>query len=138
MATITEPHSRAPEQMTGRHRLILVLLLGAQFMLALDFSILNVALPDIGKGLHFSLENLQWIPTAFALTAAGFTLLFGRIADLAGRRRMFLIGMALLAGASLIGGLATSQGMLLTGRVLQGLATAIVTPAALSLLTTSF
>jgi MFS family permease len=88
--------------------------------------------------LGFSLDDLQWIATAFALPAAGFTLLFGRVADLFGRRRMLLAGMALLAGGSLIGGLALSPGMLLFGRVMQGLATAIATPAALSLLTTSF
>ncbi len=141
MSTVTEvtdaPDGAAPT-MTGRQKLILVLLLGAQFMLAADFSILNVALPDIGKGLHFSLANLQWVTTAFALSAAGFTLLFGRVADLFGRRKLFLIGMALLTVASLVGGLANQPGVLLTGRVCQGLATAMVTPAALSLLTTSF
>lgn len=125
-------------RMDSRHKLILVILLGAQFMLAVDFSILNVALPAIGKGLGFAIGNLQWVATAFALPAAGFTLLFGRIADLFGRRRLFLTGMALLAGASMIGGLAVSPAMLLTGRVIQGLATALVTPAAMSLLTTSF
>lgn len=125
-------------RMTGRQKLVLVLLLGAQFMLAVDFSILNVALPVIGEGLGFTLGSLQWIATAFALTAAGFTLLFGRIADLFGRRRMFIAGMALLGVSSLAGGLATSPTMLLVARVAQGLATAIVTPAGLSLLTTSF
>jgi MFS family permease len=124
--------------MSSRHKLILTLLLGAQFMLAIDFSILNVALPVVGRGLGFGLDELQWIATAFALPAAGFTLLFGRVADLFGRRRMLLAGMALLAVGSLIGGLATAPAMLLTGRVLQGLATAIATPAALSLITTSF
>ncbi|MBG6092327.1 MFS transporter [Actinomadura viridis] len=125
-------------RMTSRQKLILILLLGAQFMLAIDFSILNVALPVVGGGLGFGLDDLQWIATAFALPAAGFTLLFGRIADLAGRRRMLLTGMMLLAAGSLLGGLATTPALLLTGRVLQGLATAIATPAALSLLTTSF
>ncbi|MCW2916042.1 MAG: major facilitator superfamily 1 [Actinomycetia bacterium] len=139
----TSTHSQvAPPPVAGRmdarQKLILVLLLGAQFMLAVDFSILNVALPVVGDGLGFSLDNLQWIATAFALPAAGFTLLFGRVADLFGRRRMLLAGLALLAAGSLIGGLAASPAMLLTGRVLQGLATAIATPAALSLLTTSF
>ncbi|MFE4862262.1 MFS transporter [Streptomyces sp. NPDC056670] len=125
-------------RMTSRQRLILVLLLGSQFMLAADFSILNVALPDIGTGLGFSIGSLQWVTTAFALAAAGFTLLFGRVADLFGRRRLFLTGMGMLTLASLVGGLATSPEMLLVGRVAQGLATAIVTPAALSLLTTTF
>lgn len=119
-------------------RVILILLLAAQFMLAADFSILNVALPDIGRGLGFSLGSLQWITTSFALAAAGFTLLFGRIADLFGRRRMFLLGIGLLTAASLVGGFAVSPAMLLVGRTAQGVATAVVTPAALSLLTTSF
>jgi EmrB/QacA subfamily drug resistance transporter len=129
---------RDPARMTGRQRVVLVLLLSAGFTLAVDFSILTVALPVIGSDVGFSLENLQWIATSFALCAAGFTLLFGRIADLFGRRRLFLGGMALLGVASLVGGLAVSPEMLLTARVAQGLATAAVTPAALSLLTTSF
>ncbi|WP_327069979.1 MFS transporter [Kitasatospora sp. NBC_01250] len=125
-------------RLSGRLLLVLIVLLVAQFMLAVDFSILNVALPVIGKGLGFSLGNLQWIGTAFALSAAGFTLLFGRVADLFGRRRLFLLGLALLGAASLAGGLATSPTILLIARVAQGLATAAVTPAGLSLLTTSF
>ncbi|MFJ7152113.1 MFS transporter [Streptomyces sp. NPDC100445] len=124
--------------LTPRLRLVLVLLLAAQFMLAVDFSILNVALPVIGAGLGFSLAHLQWIGTSFALCAAGFTLLFGRIADLFGPRRLFLGGLVVLAAASLAGGLAQSPGMLIAARVCQGLATAAVTPAGLSLLTTSF
>ncbi|GHF24834.1 MFS transporter [Streptomyces griseoluteus] len=124
--------------LTPRLRLTLVLLLAAQFMLAVDFSILNVALPVIGRGLGFPLAGLQWIGTSFALCAAGFTLLFGRVADLFGRRRLFLGGLAVLAVASLAGGLATSPGVLLAARLLQGLATAAVTPAGLSLMTTSF
>ncbi|WTL47018.1 MFS transporter [Streptomyces sp. NBC_01497] len=124
--------------MTGRQRLVLTLLLGAQFMIAVDFSILNVALPAVGRGLGFPLADLQWISTAFALAAAGFTLLFGRIADLVGRKRLFLGGMIVLGSASLLGGLAVSPEMLLVARVLQGLATAAVTPAGLALLTTSF
>ncbi|GGS68278.1 MFS transporter [Streptomyces tanashiensis] len=129
---------RAEARMTGRMRLVLVVLLLAQFMLAVDFSILNVALPVIGQGLGFSLGGLQWIATAFALAAAGFTLLFGRVADLVGRRRLFLGGMALLGVSSLAGGLATGPEVLMAARVAQGLATAAVTPAGLSLLTSSF
>ncbi|CAL9413058.1 putative MFS-type transporter EfpA [Streptomyces sp. enrichment culture] len=128
----------APAVLTPRLRLVLVLLLAAQFMLAVDFSILNVALPVIGEGLGFSLAHLQWIGTAFALCAAGFTLLFGRVADLFGRRRLFLGGLAVLGVASLVGGLAQSPEVLIAARVFQGLATAAVTPAGLSLLTTSF
>ncbi|MEU6601638.1 MFS transporter [Streptomyces flaveolus] len=128
----------APAVLTSRLRLVLVLLLAAQFMLAVDFSILNVALPVIGEGLGFSLAHLQWIGTAFALCAAGFTLLFGRVADLFGRRRLFLGGLAVLGVASLVGGLAQNPEVLIAARVFQGLATAAVTPAGLSLLTTSF
>ncbi|WP_240957597.1 MFS transporter [Streptomyces barkulensis] len=127
-----------PTRLTPRLRLVLVILLAAQFMLAVDFSILNVALPVIGEGLGFELANLQWIATSFALCAAGFTLLFGRIADLFGRRRLFLGGLLVLGAASLLGGLATSPELLIVARILQGLATAAVTPAGLSLLTTSF
>ena len=128
----------APEALTPRLRLVLILLLSTQFMLAVDFAILNVALPVIGKGLGFSIAHLTWIATSFALCAAGFTLFLGRVADLFGRRRLFLWGLVVLGAASLLGGLAQNPAMLITARVLQGLATAAVTPAALSLLTTSF
>jgi MFS family permease len=107
-------------------------------MFAVDFSILNVALPKLGEGVGLERSALPWVITAFALPAAGFTLLFGRIADLYGRRRLFLIGIALLAVSSLVGGFAVNPEMLLTARVLQGFATAIATPAALSLLVTAF
>jgi EmrB/QacA subfamily drug resistance transporter len=127
-----------PARMTARQRLVMVLLLTASFTLAVDFSILNVALPRIGADVGFSLEHLQWIATSFALCAAGFTLFFGRVADLFGRKRLFIAGMALLGIGSLLGGLATEPGLLLAARIAQGIATAAVTPAALSLLTTSF
>ncbi|BBH67894.1 MFS transporter [Actinoplanes sp. OR16] len=121
-----------------RDRLVLAVLLTASFTLAVDFSILNVALPVIGADVGFTLSTLQWIATSFALCAAGFTLLFGRVADIVGRRRLFLAGIALLGVSSLAGGLATDPVLLLASRVAQGLATAAVTPAALSLLTTAF
>src|SRR6266702_1732355 len=124
--------------MTSRQKLMLVLLLGAQFMLSIDFSILTVALPDVGRGLGITLANLQWVVTAFSLTAAGLTLFFGRIADIFGRRKLFLTGIILLGIGSLLGGSAPSPEVLFMARVLQGIATAIVTPAALGLLTTSF
>jgi EmrB/QacA subfamily drug resistance transporter len=124
--------------MTGKQRLALTVLLTASFTLAVDFSILNVALPTIGADVGFSLENLQWIATAFALCAAGLTLLFGRVADLAGHRRMFIIGMVLLGAGSLLGGISTHPGPLIIARIAQGIATAIVVPAALSLLLSSF
>ncbi|MFF0739417.1 MFS transporter [Streptomyces sp. NPDC004111] len=141
-ATRTAAGSPVPEaqppQLTGRLKLVLAVLLVAQFMLAVDFSILNVALPAIGDGLGFSLADLQWIATAFALSAAGFTLFFGRIGDLVGRKKIFIGSLVLLGVASLAGGLATSSEVLLVARVAQGLATAAATPAGLSLLTTAF
>ncbi|WP_111554106.1 MFS transporter [Kitasatospora sp. SolWspMP-SS2h] len=124
--------------MSQRQKAILLVLLATQFMLAADFSILNVAVPEIGSSLHFSLSSLQWIVTAFALTAAGFTLIFGRVGDLLGRKRLFLGGMALLGLSSLLGGLAQTPTQLIVARVGQGLATAITTPSALALITTSF
>jgi EmrB/QacA subfamily drug resistance transporter len=130
--------STAPAVLTPRLRLVLVLLLATQFTLAVDFAILNVALPRIGESLGFPLAHLVWIPASFALCAAGFTLFFGRIADLFGRRRLFLGGLAVLGAASIAGGLARNPEMLITARVFQGLATAAVTPAGLSLMTTSF
>jgi EmrB/QacA subfamily drug resistance transporter len=134
-ASATDPQ---PQRLTRHHKIVLTVLLAAQFTLAVDFSILNVALPVIGDDLGFSLANLQWIATAFALSAAGFTLVLGRIGDLVGRKRIFLGSMALLGLSSLVGGLATSPTVLIVARVAQGLATAAATPAALSLLTTSF
>ncbi|WP_151772510.1 MFS transporter [Streptomyces abyssomicinicus] len=131
------PHPAAGGPRT-RERLALLVLLTASFTLAVDFSILNVALPRIGADLGFALADLQWIATSFALCAAGFTLFFGRCADLYGRRRQFLAGIALLGVASLAGGLAQEPWLLLAARVAQGIATAAVTPAALSLLTTAF
>jgi EmrB/QacA subfamily drug resistance transporter len=125
-------------RISRRQRMILAVLLTASFTLAVDFSILNVALPTIGANVGFSLQDLQWIATAFSLCAAGFTLFFGRIADLFGRRRLFLVGMAVLGLSSLVGGVAGTPAVLIAARVAQGLATAAVTPAALSLLTTSF
>jgi MFS family permease len=121
-----------------RQRVVLLVLLGAGFMLAVDFSILNVALPEAGAGVGLGPAGFPWITSAYALPAAGFTLLFGRLADLFGRRRLFVAGVALLSVASLVGGFASSAEVLLTARALQGLATAMATPASLSLLTTTF
>jgi len=123
---------------SNRERLALAVLLTASFTLAVDFSVLNVALPKIGADVGLGIEDWQWIATLFAVTAAGFTLLFGRLADIFGKRRQFLAGIALLGVASLVGGLTDVAWVLLAARVAQGLATAAVTPAALSLLTTSF
>ncbi|WP_405586020.1 MFS transporter [Streptomyces sp. NBC_01092] len=127
-----------PVRMTGRQVAALVVLLASQFMMAADFSVLNVALPEVGTALGFSTGSLQWITTTFALCAAGCTLVLGRVGDYVGRRRIFTVGMAVLAVSSLVGGVADSPTMLLIARTLQGLATAAVTPAALALLTTAF
>lgn len=126
------------QSVNGKQKFVLAILLTANFTLAVDFSILNVALPQIGTELGFGTEHLQWIVTSFALCAAGFTLFFGRVADLFGRKRLFLAGIILLGLASLAGGLAQEPFLLILARIAQGLATAMVTPAALSLLTTSF
>ncbi|MEV2273490.1 MFS transporter [Nonomuraea africana] len=131
-------HTTSPPRFGSRQRLILFVLLGAGFMLSVDFSILNVALPEVGAGVGLGLAGLPWIASAYALPAAGFTLMFGRMADLFGRRKLFLCGMVLLIGASLLGGFAASPETLLAARALQGFATAMTIPAALSLLTTTF
>jgi len=116
----------------------LALLCLAQLMLVLDFSIVNVALPSIETALGFSKSGLQWVISAYALTFGGFLMLGGRAADLFGRRRVFIGGLALFSVASLLGGFARAPGMLVAARVLQGVGGAIVSPAALSLLTTTF
>jgi EmrB/QacA subfamily drug resistance transporter len=116
----------------------LVLCCAAQFMVILDVSIVNVALPSIRNDLHFSATNLQWIVNAYTLTFAGFLLLGGRAADILGQRRVFVAGLLLFSAASLVGGLSTSQGMLIAARAAQGLGGAVVAPATLSVLTTHF
>lgn len=128
----------ARPRFTGRQRLILLALLGASFMLAADFAILNVALPEVGSGVGMEVSALPWIAAAFALPAAGFTFLFGRMGDLFGRRGIFLAGLVLLAAASLLGGFATSPEILLLARTLQGFATAMSIPSGLALITTTF
>jgi EmrB/QacA subfamily drug resistance transporter len=118
--------------------LVLVIVGLAQFMVILDATIVNVALPSIQRGLHFSPESLQWIVNAYTLAFGGFLMLGGRAADLFGRRRLFILGIVLFTGASLLNGLAGSAGILVAGRALQGLGGALVSPAALSVLTTTF
>ena len=116
----------------------LVLCCLAQFMVVLDVSIVNVALPSIRRGLGFSGADLQWVVNAYTLAFAGFLLLGGRAADLLGRRKVFIAGLLLFALASLVGGLAQDEGMLVAGRAAQGLGGAVVAPATLSILTTTF
>src|SRR6266567_1497005 len=117
---------------------VLALVCLGQFMVVLDISIVNVALPSIQSELHFSASGLQWVVNAYTLTFAGFLLLGGRAADLFGRRRMFLLGLGMFTVASLLGGLAQNQAMLLAARALQGLGGAVLAPATLTILTTSF
>jgi len=116
----------------------LILLAAAQFVVVLDASIVNVALPTIGKALDFSQENLSWVVNAYVLTFGGFLLLGGRMADLLGRRRVFMGGLLLVAVASLLAGFAATEGQLIAARAAQGLGAAIISPAALSIVTTTF
>ena len=116
----------------------LILLCSAQFVVVLDASIVNVALPTIGEALDFTESSLPWVVNAYVLTFGGFLLLGGRLADLLGRRRVFMFGLILFALASLLGGLATSSGQLVAARALQGLGGAILSPAALSIVATTF
>lgn len=125
-------------QPDSRRWLSLILLCAAQFMMVLDFSIVNVALPAMQRDLGFSQQNLQWIVSVYSLAFGGFLLLGGRAADLFGRRRVFMAGLGLFTLASLVGGLAHLQGVLIAARAMQGLGAAIVSPAALSILTTTF
>jgi EmrB/QacA subfamily drug resistance transporter len=118
--------------------LALALLATAQFVIVLDASIVNVALPSIGKDLNFAQDNLSWVVNAYTLIFGGFLLLGGRLADLLGRRRLFIAGLGLFAVASLAGGLAQSELWLIIARGVQGLGAALVSPAALSIVTTTF
>lgn len=118
--------------------LILVVVCLAQFVVVLDATIVNVALPSIQHGLRFSLDSLQWVVNGYTLTFGGFLLLGGRVADLLGRRRLFIVGLIVFSVASLIDGLAQNSSMLIAARALQGIGAAFLSPAALSLLTTNF
>jgi EmrB/QacA subfamily drug resistance transporter len=118
--------------------LALILLCSAQFVVVLDASIVNVALPTIGKALDFSQENLPWVVNAYVLTFGGFLLLGGRTADLVGRRKVFMAGLLLVAVASLAAGFSATEGQLIVARAAQGLGAAIISPAALSIVTTTF
>src|SRR2546426_9229230 len=116
----------------------LAVIVAAQFMVVLDVAIVNVALPSIKTDLNFSQESLQWVITAYSILFGGVLLLGGRLADLLGRRRLFVVGLALFTVSSLLDGLAWSEASLIAFRSLQGLGAAMLSPAALSILTTTF
>jgi EmrB/QacA subfamily drug resistance transporter len=134
--------SRAAEpRLVLRSRLgafTLILLCAVQFLDIVDSAIVNVALPSIQRSLHFSQQNLQWVASGYILTYGGFLLLGGRLADLLGRRRMLLVGLTVFGVASLTAGVANSGGLLVSARLVQGVGAALMAPAALSELTTSF
>jgi MFS family permease len=117
---------------------VLVLVAAAQFMVVLDATVVNVALPTIQRSVGFSEQSLSWVLNAYTLIFGGFLLLGGRLADALGRRRLFMAGIAVFSGASLLCGVSQSEGMLLVARGLQGLGGAMVSPAALSLIVTTF
>jgi EmrB/QacA subfamily drug resistance transporter len=123
---------------TRRGKLTLALLCAVAFIDFVDASIVNIALPSIRHALHFSQQGLQWVPSGYLLTYGGFMLLGGRAADLLGRRRVLVAGTAVIGISSLIGGFAASSGVLVAARMAQGLGAAMMLPAALSILTTTF
>ena len=131
-------HSMAESRSDRRRWFALAVIVAAQFMVVLDVAIVNVALPTIKTDLGFSQENLQWVVTAYSIMFGGVLLLGGRMADLLGRRRLFMAGMALFTASSLLDGLAWSEGSLIAFRLAQGLGAALLSPAALSILTTTF
>src|SRR6266487_6769590 len=124
---------------THRNKWLTLAVVGAAFfMTILDVAIVNVAIPSIQTHLHIAESKVQWVVTAYAITFGGFLLLGGRMADLLGRRRIFLVGLVLFTLASLACGLATSAGVLIAARAVQGIGAAIISPAALSIVTTTF
>ena len=131
-------HSMTESRRDRRRWFALAVIVTAQFMVVLDVAIVNVALPTIKTDLGFSQANLQWVVTAYSIMFGGVLLLGGRMADLLGRRRLFMAGLALFTASSLLDGLAWSEGSLIGFRLLQGLGAALVSPAALSILTTTF
>ena len=128
----------AADQAARRKWLVLAVVVAAQFMVVLDVAIVNVALPSIRTDLNFSQESLQWVITAYAIFFGGVLLLGGRLADLLGRRRLFIVGLVIFTVSSLLDGLAWSEASLIAFRSLQGLGAALLSPAALSILTTTF
>ncbi|MGH2916832.1 MAG: MFS transporter [Solirubrobacteraceae bacterium] len=135
---IQGPTVDTPRRASVSPWLVLVIACMAQFMVVLDATVVNIALPSVQRGLHFSAANLQWIVNGYTLIFGGFLLLGGRAADLIGRKRLFVAGVILFSAASMFNGLAQSSGMLIVGRGLQGLGGALVSPAALAIITTTF
>src|SRR5436190_23377840 len=135
---VAQPLDVREENIDSRRWLGLAVIVAAQFMVVLDVAIVNVALPSIKTDLHFSETSLQWVVSAYAILFGGALLLGGRLADLLGRRRLFVAGLLLFATSSLLCGLAWSETSLIAFRGLQGLGGALLAPAALSLLMTSF
>src|SRR3954467_11297175 len=127
-----------PNHSSHAKTLALLLLAMTQFVLVIDASIVNVALPSIGGALHFSQADLSWVVNAYTLTFGGFLLLGGRLADLVGRRRMFITGLVVFSAASFAGGVAQSEAWLIAARAAQGLGARRASPAALSIITTMF
>jgi MFS family permease len=127
-----------PSLGTRRGKAVLALLCAVAFLDFVDASIVNVALPSIRSDLGFSEQSLQWVPSAYLLTYGGFMLLGGRAADLLGRRRILVTGTVIIANSSLLGGLAQGSGLLIGDRLAQGIGAAMMLPAALSILTTTF
>ena len=121
-----------------RRWIALILLTVAQFVVMLDATVVNVALPSIGKGLHFSDKDLPWVVNAYVIAFGGFLLLGGRAADLLGRRRVLMAGLAAVAAASLAAGFSATRGELIAARAAQGLGAAFISPSALSIITTMF
>src|SRR5580693_1010462 len=140
----TTPGRAVPGQQSGggrrpsRDSLVLAIACVAQFMVVLDVSIVTVALPSIGRDLHYTASGLQWVVNAYVLTFAGFLLLGGRAADLFGRRRVFLFGLGLFTVASLAGGVAQDSTWLTTARAVQGIGGALLSPATLTIIVTTF
>jgi EmrB/QacA subfamily drug resistance transporter len=140
--TDSTPAQPAEPEMTSRRKapewMILAIACVAQFMVVLDVSIVNVALPSIGRDLHYSPTGLQWVVNAYVLTFAGFLLLGGRAADIFGRRRIYLFGLGLFTVSSLVGGLAQNSEWLTTARAVQGIGGAFLSPATLTIIVTTF
>src|SRR5438067_6150749 len=135
---VAQPAAEPRESADSRRWLGIAVIVAAQFMVVLDVAIVNVALPTIKTDLHFSQESLQWVITAYSILFGGVLLLGGRMADLLGRRRLFMGGLGLFTVMSLLNGLAWSEGSLIAFRSLQGLGAALLSPAALSILMTTF